>query len=464
LVRREGRGAKEAQAFINQLTTNKTSFFRERHHFEYLKEHLQTIVAARAARTGDRRVRLWSAASSTGEEAYSMAMIAAQATPPSAGWDVKILATDIDTEVLRIAGSGEYDVERIAEVPAALRARFFSAVGPNRVRVAPELARLLSFEQANLVGEPFRVRESFDVIFCRNVIIYFDQPTQKVVLNRLSQRLNDDGRMYLGHSETLLGYDLEHVAGQIGAYRRGGHPTPVHSSFAQQRVASASPKQPPPLPRAPAVPLASLRPPIVARRNPKLTSSRAATDLATPDGALPHRRIVLGEFEVATSPCVVSTLLGSCVSVCLFDAERGIGGMNHFMLPNATGSSADPAHFGVHAMELLINALMTRGARRKHLQAKAFGAGAVTRALPPTVGHANAAFARAFLQKEAIPLLVERLGGDRPRQVFFRTDTGEVLVRTISAQHASTVSQVELGAWQKPVTEKGSFDVDDALF
>ena len=453
LVKSHGRSAKEAETFINQLTTNKTAFFRESHHFDYLREHLETVVAARAARTGDRRVRLWSAASSTGEEAYSIAMIAAQVTPPSAGWDVRILATDIDTAVLATARSGEYDAERLDGVPAALRARFFVSSGAGRVRVQPELTRLVTFEHLNRVGDPFNVREEFDIIFCRNVIIYFDQPTQKVVLARLSQRLNGEGRLFLGHSETLVGFELERVSEQIGVYRQ------------RRELAGASPARPGL--RPPALP--PVRPTLKAAAEPALRSPRARASVtrtpASADGsALPHRRIILGEFHVATSPSVVSTLLGSCVSACLFDTERGVGGMNHFMLPNSSGSAADPANFGVHAMELLINALMGHGAQRKNLRAKVFGAGAVTQALPPTVGESNAAFVRAFLRKEGIPVLVERLGGVRPREVFLRTDSGEVLLRTITAQQAKVVAQRELGAWAKPLPAPTDFTADEALF
>ncbi len=444
-VRREGRAGSEAQPFINQLTTNKTSFFREPHHFDFLRQYLSKVVAARALETGDRKVRLWSAASSTGEEPYTLAMVAEEVLPSSAGWDVKVRATDIDTEVLRAAQLGEYDVERLADIPAASRQRWFSAAGPGKVRVVPELARRIRFEQLNLVGDGSFGNERYDTIFCRNVIIYFDTPTQNRLVERLARCLTPAGRLFLGHSETLIGSELERVPNQVGVYRHKAGGTEAAPTRTVAGKAAPSPAR---------------ATPSLAR--PKASQPRpAVTEL---DVRLPHQRIVLGEWKVATEPSIISTLLGSCVSACLFDAESGIGGMNHFMLPNCTGGQADAANFGLHAMELLINGLMTRGATRKHLRAKAFGAGAVTKALPATVGEMNAAFIRQFLAKEGIPLVVERLGGDRPREVFLQTDTGQVLVRAISPQKAKALEQRELGAWNKRVESPNTFDADDALF
>jgi chemotaxis protein methyltransferase CheR len=448
-VKRAGRSSDEAQAFINQLTTNKTAFFRESHHFDFLRDYLVKTVMPRALRANSRKIRIWSAACSSGEEPYSLAMMLTDAAPSSAGWDVKILATDIDTEVLRVAKAGEYDLERLEGCSSSLRARFFTPMSERRLRVKSELSRLISFEQFNLVSDPARASEPFDAIFCRNVIIYFDQATQRRVVDRLVQRLTGDGRLFLGHSETLVGTDLERVSGQIGVYRRGNS-TRVSVAPAPSRRHSER---------------------VVVRRVPSRLERVAraaheeqqASDEASA-ARLPHKRIVLGQWEVATEPTIVSTLLGSCVSACLFDPDRGIGGMNHFMLPNCQGSNADPAHFGVHAMELLINGLLTRGAVRKNLRAKVFGAGAVTTQLPASVGDANALFVRTFLAKEGIPVMVERLGGQRPREVFFRTHTGEALVRTINPLKAKAVEIRELGAWQKPVAGPEPFDADNALF
>jgi len=443
-VKRSGRSSDEAQTFINQLTTNKTAFFREKHHFDYLREYLVKTVLPRALRANNRKIRVWSAACSTGEEPYSLAMMLSEAAPSSAGWDVKIRATDIDTEVLRTAKAGEYDLERLDGCSPNQRSRFFTPISERKFRVSNELSRLITFEHFNLVSDTLQASEPFDAIFCRNVIIYFDQPTQKSVVERLVQRLTPDGQLYLGHSETLVGTQLERVANQIGVYRRGAE--------SADRAAHVARPHEPAEPRA-------------ARPAPKRVAANARpSSVQEPEGPLPHKRIVLGQWEVATSPTIVSTLLGSCVSACLFDPEQGIGGMNHFMLPNCQGSSADPAHFGIHAMELLINGLLSSGASRKNLRAKVFGAGAVTKELPASVGEANSLFVRTFLAKEGIPILVERLGGSRPREVFLRTHNGEILVRTLNPLKAKAVEIRELGAWQKPVVVPEPFQADDALF
>ncbi|HTU57400.1 MAG TPA: protein-glutamate O-methyltransferase CheR, partial [Polyangiales bacterium] len=218
-VRQGGRGGPEAQRFINQLTTNKTSFFREPHHFEYLKNYLTRVAGPRAMKRGDRRVRVWSAACSTGEEPYSLAMVLADALPTSAGWDIRVRATDIDTACLQTAQRAEYDQERAEDVPVQLRSRMLEPASPNKLRVAPDIARLVQFEQLNLVRDRSFGNERFDAIFCRNVIIYFDLETQQSVVERLSQRLVPGGRLYLGHSETLVNTQLQRVDGELGVYQ-----------------------------------------------------------------------------------------------------------------------------------------------------------------------------------------------------------------------------------------------------
>lgn len=185
----------ELLEFINALTTNKTSFFRERHHFDYLVQHV--FPAFR-----DRAIRIWSAGCSTGEEAYSLAM-----TARDAHVGVEILATDIDTKVLATARAGIYRGERIGEIsPDVLERHFLRGEGDEHglCRVRPEVQRLVSFERLNLVdaaGWPARGR--FDVILCRNVIIYFNRVTQDTLFRRFAERLRPGGAMIVGHSENL---------------------------------------------------------------------------------------------------------------------------------------------------------------------------------------------------------------------------------------------------------------------
>ncbi len=186
-------------AFTNALTTNLTSFFREAHHFDTLRDHL------RALPTGG-RVLLWCCAASTGEEPYSIAMTAVEAYeslhPP-----VAILATDIDTNVLATGERGVYAMERVAALePARLKRFFRRGTGANegQCRVIDELRQLISFRPLNLQDPEWGLRGPFSAVFCRNVMIYFDKPTQERLLRRFLPLIGDDGLLFTGHSETLV--------------------------------------------------------------------------------------------------------------------------------------------------------------------------------------------------------------------------------------------------------------------
>jgi len=208
-------GGDEWQAFTNALTTNLTSFFREPHHFEKLREEL----LARAHRAP---LQIWSCAASTGEEPYSLAITACEAfgslTPP-----VHILATDVDTQVLATGAQGMYPLERIAGLDPALKRRYFQrGTGPNegKCRVVPALRKLIEFRQLNLLAPRYDVGGPYDALFCRNVMIYFDKPTQRAILSRLVQHMGDDGLLYTGHSENYLhAADLIQPCGRT-LYRR----------------------------------------------------------------------------------------------------------------------------------------------------------------------------------------------------------------------------------------------------
>jgi chemotaxis protein methyltransferase CheR len=220
----EAHPEREFTDFVNAITTNLTSFFRERHHFDALRgKVLPELMRARAAA---RRVRIWSAGCSTGEEPYSLAMTVADAFPPASGWDVKILATDLDTNVLAHAREGVYAEDRLRHLPDDVKSRWLrrgrGANGGN-VRVAPELQRLVTFNQLNLM-ESWPMRGPFDVIFCRNVVIYFDKPTQTRLFERFADMLSDDGYLFVGHSETLYRVtDRFELIGQT-IYRKTGVP------------------------------------------------------------------------------------------------------------------------------------------------------------------------------------------------------------------------------------------------
>jgi chemotaxis protein methyltransferase CheR len=193
LVQREG--SNEREAFVNALTTNLTAFFREPHHFELLHAH-----AARHGKRG-KPLRCWSSACSTGEEAWSIAMVLREAECPG-----EVLGTDIDTDVLGTARNGVYRTERTAGLPAErLRKHFLRGTGTNDglVSVRPELRGMVRFGQLNLQSPAWPAIEPFDIIFCRNVVIYFDREFQKKLLTRLADLLVPGGLLMVGHSESF---------------------------------------------------------------------------------------------------------------------------------------------------------------------------------------------------------------------------------------------------------------------
>lgn len=192
----------EVTQFVNAITTNLTAFFREGHHFDHLAEKaLPSIAAAARSKT----IRIWSAGCSTGEEPYSIAMVVKDFLRERRGWDVKILATDIDSNVLETARSGVYPEERIASLPAAvLQTGFRRGVGGNAgfVRVLRELQDMISFRQLNLM-DSWPMQHRFDIIFCRNVVIYFSKQNQRILFDRFANALAPGGLLYVGHSESL---------------------------------------------------------------------------------------------------------------------------------------------------------------------------------------------------------------------------------------------------------------------
>ena len=190
----------EAQDFINALTTNLTSFFREAHHFDYLSQAMQAAQV-----TPRKPFQIWSSACSTGEEAYSLAMTAIETfgcwNPP-----VRILATDVDTHVLEHAQAGIYGMERLEKLPIERLRQFFNKGRGSRTgsaRIRPEVQQLITFRPFNLLIPQWPFKGRFDAIFCRNVMIYFDKPTQYKILSRFHPLLSEQGLLYAGHSESF---------------------------------------------------------------------------------------------------------------------------------------------------------------------------------------------------------------------------------------------------------------------
>jgi chemotaxis protein methyltransferase CheR len=208
------RGEAERSAMLAELTTNVTNFFREPHHFDHLRVRVLEPMAE-AVRAGA-RMRLWSSACSSGEEAYSIALTVLSVLPDAANHDVRILATDIDPVVLRTAQAGLYGEQCVARIPASFRQHGLQRTPSGKWRVRDEVRALVAFKRLNLVGD-WPMRGAFDAIFCRNVAIYFDEATQRRLWARLRDCITPRGRLYVGHSERV---DLPGYASDgLTAYR-----------------------------------------------------------------------------------------------------------------------------------------------------------------------------------------------------------------------------------------------------
>jgi len=195
----------EMVEFINSITTNLTSFYREAHHFEYLAGTV--IKKLLHDRRDEKRIRIWSAGCSTGEEPYTIAMTLCESIPNIDNWDVKILATDIDTNVLARASEGIYKKDKINGISAARLKKWFlkpkDSADFSEVKVIPKIRSLITFKELNLM-EAWPMRGPFDILFCRNVVIYFNKDTQRILFERFANILKDDAHMFLGHSESLF--------------------------------------------------------------------------------------------------------------------------------------------------------------------------------------------------------------------------------------------------------------------
>ena len=197
----------ESVYLIDVVTTNKTDFFREAKHFEYM----QTVALPRLADSGVRTIRTWSSACSTGAEPYTMAMVLAEFVEGRSDLSYSVLATDLSTDVLQTARRGIYAEDLVAPVPRDLQKKYVMVAkqqGRRDVRISPKLRSRVGFARMNLMDEKYPVGDTMHLIFCRNVLIYFDKQTQAGVLARLCDCLAKGGYMFIGHSESITGFDL----------------------------------------------------------------------------------------------------------------------------------------------------------------------------------------------------------------------------------------------------------------
>ncbi|EMN46194.1 MULTISPECIES: protein-glutamate O-methyltransferase CheR [Leptospira] len=200
----------ELTELINRITTNKTDFFRENHHFEFLKDTFFPSLEEKAAKNGKKILRIWSSACSTGEEPYTLAITCLEYFAHKSGWDIKIYASDIDTNVINTAKEGIYKEDRLLPVDDKLKNKYFTKLkdperGELSYQAKQQLKDLIDFRKVNLLETPYPIPEKMDCVFCRNVIIYFDKQTQKKIFENFEVVLKDRGLLVIGHSETLFG-------------------------------------------------------------------------------------------------------------------------------------------------------------------------------------------------------------------------------------------------------------------
>jgi chemotaxis protein methyltransferase CheR len=214
-------GGREIVQFCNAITTNLTAFFREPHHFDYLRDH----VLAPMLSGGPKRLRIWSAGCSTGEEPYSLAMTILETLQDPRRCDIKILATDLDSDVLERGRRGVYTEDRFRNLPLQRRTRFFTEQQDEQGGVcyeaSAELKSLITFKQLNLM-HPLPMRGPLDAVFCRNVVIYFDKETQRNLFARMAHLQRPGDLLFLGHSESLFKVSEDYSLIGKTVYRRAG--------------------------------------------------------------------------------------------------------------------------------------------------------------------------------------------------------------------------------------------------
>lgn len=210
----------ELVQMLDMVTTNKTDFFREPDHFQYLT---QTVLPDWVRRHPNATLAIWSAGCSSGEEPYTLAMVLSEFAQRNPGFDFRILATDISTRVLDKAKNAIYAESQVEPVPMDLKRKYLLRSKDRAsamVRIVPELRAKVRFRRLNFMDEDFGLREQLDIIFCRNVIIYFDRPTQEKLLQRFHRNLKPGGFIFMGHSETLSGLDVPLASVYPTVYRK----------------------------------------------------------------------------------------------------------------------------------------------------------------------------------------------------------------------------------------------------
>jgi chemotaxis protein methyltransferase CheR len=208
---------------LDQVSTNLTYFYREPAHFDFVTKKLIPELVARKKSQRSNRIRFWSAACSSGEEPYSLALTVKEHLGDESNWDVKILATDISTRVLNKAVAGRYSRQEVIKIPTQMIQKYFERSGTRTdpvYTVRPEIKKLIAFRRLNLLQESYPFAGRFDLIICRNVMIYFDHPTKQALLKRFHQYLEPGGYLFTGHAESLTAYEKMFKRVQVAVYQK----------------------------------------------------------------------------------------------------------------------------------------------------------------------------------------------------------------------------------------------------
>ncbi|MBF0224869.1 MAG: hypothetical protein HQK76_05380 [Desulfobacterales bacterium] len=401
--------SQELSLMIDAVTTNKTDFFRESKHFSYLTQAIIPDLIESDKYQTWKKFNIWSAGCSTGEEPYTIAMVLSELEQKYRNISFSILGTDICLKALNKAVNGIYHHDQIDPIPGAFRKKYLLKSKDNAsdlVRITPQLRSKIEFKRLNFMDANYKLENSMDVIFCRNVLIYFDKQTQETILKKLCNNLSNGGYLFTGHSETLSGFNLPLTPIFQTIYKK--HTSDSDQTFKKER-----------------------------------------------------KKVYLhiGELYASRFPCVIRTVLGSCVAVCLFDPKTRIGGMNHIFLPGKADLKYfdSSARYGINAMELLINKIVKLGGVRKRFVAKVFGGSGMIPSFSENIGQRNIEFAVSFLKMENIPTISHSLGGNDGRVILFYPDTGDVFVKKIQSNKTRIVfeEQKNLKKIQKMIETTG---------
>lgn len=212
----------ELQTLIDRMSTNHTFFFRENQHFDYFAGHILPEITEKIKAAGSKDLRIWCAAASTGEEPYSIMMTMMEFFKNSySQWDAGLLATDISSQVIATAKAGIYPSERITNIPESLKKKYLKSIGNDQWEFIPSVRREILFRLLNLMN-PFPFKKQFHVIFCRNVMIYFDTPTRMQLVKKLYQHTAPGGYLLIGHSESIRSADCPYEYVRPAIFRKGG--------------------------------------------------------------------------------------------------------------------------------------------------------------------------------------------------------------------------------------------------